>query len=55
VVLAVFLMQVFSTGFNMLLLPYGNSNFFKDFLYGVLLIAILVLKPAVSNRFGKRT
>lgn len=55
VVLAVFLMQVFSTGFNMLLLPYGNSNFFKDFLYGVLLIAILVLKPAVSSRFGKKT
>ncbi len=53
VIIAVFLMQIFSTGFNMLLLPYGNSNFFKDFLYGILLISILIVKPLLTNRFKK--
>ena len=49
IVLALLVMQVFSTGFNMLLLPFGNSNFFKDFLYGVLLISILMINPVLKN------
>ncbi len=43
VILATFILQVLSTGFHMLLLGVRGSSFFKDFSWGVLFIAILII------------
>jgi simple sugar transport system permease protein len=43
VVLAVLGLQFLSTGFNMLLLTYSGSNFFKEFAWGLLLLLVMVI------------
>lgn len=44
---ALVLLQLLSTGFNMLLLGVSDGNFFRDLVWGVLLIAVMV---ATSKR-----
>jgi ribose/xylose/arabinose/galactoside ABC-type transport system permease subunit len=41
VVLALITLQMLSTGFNMILIGTGNSNFFKSFAWGLLLLAVV--------------
>jgi simple sugar transport system permease protein len=42
VVLALVLLQMLSTGFNMLLSQFSGSNFFRDFAWGFLLLFVMV-------------
>jgi simple sugar transport system permease protein len=50
IVLAVLTLQFLSSGFNML----GFSNFFKDFIWGAVLIFIMVVNFIFNNRRAKR-
>jgi simple sugar transport system permease protein len=43
VTLALMTLQMLSTGFNMLLLRFSGSNFFRDFSWGFLLLFVMVL------------
>ncbi|MFO7635664.1 MAG: ABC transporter permease [Caldilinea sp.] len=40
VLLALVVLQFLSTGFNMLLVSFGGSNFFRDFAWGLLLLVV---------------
>ncbi|MBW7886031.1 MAG: ABC transporter permease, partial [Caldilineaceae bacterium] len=40
VILALVALQFLSTGFNMLLVRFGGSNFFRDFAWGLLLLVV---------------
>jgi simple sugar transport system permease protein len=42
-VLAILGLQFLSTGFNMLLVTYSGSNFFKEFAWGALLLLVMVI------------
>ncbi len=50
VFIAVLILQVLSTGFNMLLLGVSGSSFFKDFSWGVLMILIFVINYFLQGR-----
>lgn len=52
VVLAVFILQMLSTGFHMLLMGVRGSAFFKDFSWGVLLILFLIIGYFMRGRKG---
>ncbi len=52
VLLATFILQVISTGFNMLLLGVQGSSFFKDFSWGVIFIVILIIDRLVHRHSG---
>ncbi|OLQ93601.1 hypothetical protein BIY22_01350 [Vibrio panuliri] len=54
VAMAIVLLQLFSTGLNMLLYKTSGSNFLKDVIWGVLLLAIIVMMHYLLNR-GNRT
>jgi simple sugar transport system permease protein len=47
--ITVLILQVISTGFHMLLVGMSGSSFFKDFVWGLLLIFILIMNT-YSNR-----
>ena len=49
VVLALIALQMLSTGLNMLLVGLGDSNFFRDFAWGALLL-IVIASQAISRR-----
>lgn len=49
-VLALAALQMLSTGFNMLLLRFSGSNFFRDFAWGFLLLFVMVLTEISSRR-----
>ena len=53
VVLALVTLQMLSTGFNMILVGTGDSNFFKNFAWGVLLLAV-VSGTRMSLSFRRR-
>lgn len=53
VVLAVVTLQVLSTGFNMVLAGHGDSNFFRSFAWGLLLIVVVMLKRTKPRRRRK--
>jgi len=53
IVLALLLMQIISTSFNMLLTQYTGANFFKNFAWGALLLIIMILEYYQSNRRNK--
>jgi ribose/xylose/arabinose/galactoside ABC-type transport system permease subunit len=43
VVLVILGFQFLSTGFNMLLITYSGSNFFKEVAWGLLLLLVMVI------------
>ncbi len=53
VVLAIVLLQLFSTGLNMMLYRTSGSNFLKDVIWGVLLLSVLVLMHYLGNKGRK--
>jgi simple sugar transport system permease protein len=53
-VLAILGLQFLSTGFNMLLVTYSGSNFFKEFAWGALLLLVMVI-DALPPRRRRRT
>jgi simple sugar transport system permease protein len=50
VVLALASLQLLSTGFNMLLVRHGGSNFFRDFAWGALLLLVMTITFLLDNR-----
>jgi simple sugar transport system permease protein len=50
VVLALAALQLLSTGFNMLLVRHGGSNFFRDFAWGALLLLVMTVTYLLDNR-----
>jgi simple sugar transport system permease protein len=50
VVLALAALQLLSTGFNMLLVRHGGSNFFRDFAWGLLLLLVMTATFLLDNR-----
>lgn len=50
VVLALVALQLLSTGFNMLLVRHGGSNFFRDFAWGLLLLLVMTATFLLNNR-----
>ncbi len=50
VVLALAALQLLSTGFNMLLVRHGGSNFFRDFAWGALLLIVMTITYLLDNR-----
>lgn len=50
VVLALAALQLLSTGFNMLLVRHGGSNFFRDFAWGALLLLVMTITYLLSTR-----
>lgn len=54
VVLALILLQLLSTGMNMLLVGFGNSNFFRDLAWGVVLLLALTIPRVRRFRQGVR-
>jgi simple sugar transport system permease protein len=50
VVLALAALQLLSTGFNMLLVRHGGSNFFRDFAWGALLLLVMTITYLLSAR-----
>ena len=50
VVLALAALQLLSTGFNMLLVRHGGSNFFRDFAWGALLLLVMTITYLLDNR-----
>jgi simple sugar transport system permease protein len=50
VVLALAALQLLSTGFNMLLVRHGGSNFFRDFAWGALLLLVMTITFLLDNR-----
>jgi simple sugar transport system permease protein len=55
VVLALVTLQMLSTGFNMILVGTGNSNFFKNFAWGLLLLAVVSGSRMSFTRFTRFT
>ena len=53
VALALAALQMLSTGFNMLLLRFSGSNFFRDFAWGLLLLCVMVWAN-FESRLGLR-
>ncbi len=49
VVVALATLQMLSTGFNMLLLRFSGSNFFRDFAWGFLVLFVMVVKSISSG------
>jgi simple sugar transport system permease protein len=54
VVLSLVTLQMLSTGFNMILVGSGNSNFFKNFAWGLLLLAVASGSRMSFNRLRRR-
>jgi simple sugar transport system permease protein len=54
VMLALVVLQFLSTGFNMLLVRFGGSNFFRDFAWGLLLLLVTSI-TAWRLRHGGRS
>jgi simple sugar transport system permease protein len=54
VVLALVSLQMLSTGFNMILVNTGDSNFFKNFAWGVLLLLVVSLSRLSFGRIRRR-
>jgi simple sugar transport system permease protein len=54
VVLALVTLQMLSTGFNMILVGTGNSNFFKNFAWGLLLLAVVSGSRISFTRFTRK-
>jgi simple sugar transport system permease protein len=54
VVLALVSLQMLSTGFNMILVNTGDSNFFKNFAWGVLLLLVVSLSRISFGRIRRR-
>lgn len=54
VVLALVSLQMLSTGFNMILVNTGDSNFFKNFAWGVLLLVVVSLSRVSFGRIRRR-
>jgi simple sugar transport system permease protein len=54
VVLALLTLQMLSTGFNMILVGTGDSNFFKNFAWGLLLLAVVSGSRMSLQRFRRR-
>lgn len=54
VVLALVCLQLLSTGFNMLLAGHGDSNFFKSFAWGLLLLVVVSVNAAIGSGVGRR-
>ena len=57
--LALILMQIISTSFNMLMVGYSGATFFKNIIWGALLVALMVItcdsarrKPRTERRKG---
>jgi simple sugar transport system permease protein len=50
VFITVFILQVISTGFHMLLVGLRGSSFFKDFVWGLLLIFIFIINYFTKNK-----
>jgi simple sugar transport system permease protein len=50
VFITVFILQVISTGFHMLLVGMRGSSFFKDFVWGLLLIFIFIVNYFTKNK-----
>ena len=50
VVLALAALQLLSTGFNMLLVRHGGSNFFRDFAWGGLLLLVMTVMYLLNAR-----
>jgi simple sugar transport system permease protein len=53
VILALVALQFLSTGFNMLLVSFGGSNFFRDFAWGLLLLAVTSITAWRLQRRGQ--
>lgn len=54
VILALVTLQMLSTGFNMILIGTGDSNFFKNFAWGLLLLAVVSGSRLSWQRFRRR-
>ena len=54
VFITVFILQVISTGFHMLLVGIRGSAFFKDFVWGLLLILIFIINYYSKNRVAAK-
>ena len=52
-ILALVLMQIISTSFNMLMVGYSGATFFKNIIWGALLIALMVITYYSSRRKPK--
>ena len=53
VILALVALQFLSTGFNMLLVSFGGSNFFRDFAWGLLLLVVASITAWRIQRKGQ--
>jgi simple sugar transport system permease protein len=53
VVLAILGLQFLSTGFNMLLVTYSGSNFFREFAWGVLLLVVMLIDALPPRRLSR--
>ncbi len=53
VLLALVTLQFLSTGFNMLLVRFGGSNFFRDFAWGLLLLVVTAITAWRLKRRGQ--
>lgn len=53
VLLALLALQFLSTGFNMLLVRFGGSNFFRDFAWGLLLLVVTSITAWRLQRRGQ--
>jgi simple sugar transport system permease protein len=54
VFITVFILQVISTGFHMLLVGIRGSAFFKDFVWGLLLILIFIINYYTKNKVAAK-
>jgi simple sugar transport system permease protein len=48
VVLSLITLQFLATGFNMVLLKVTGSNFFRDFIWGLLLLLVMVINYYIN-------
>jgi simple sugar transport system permease protein len=53
VILALASLQMLSTGFNMILVNNGDSNFFKNFAWGLLLLLVVSTSRLSFRRFAR--
>lgn len=53
IALALITLQFLSTGFNMLLVRHGGSNFFRDFAWGVLLLGVMTATQLINRYWPK--
>nr|WP_245355671.1 ATP-binding cassette domain-containing protein [Rhizobium leguminosarum] len=49
-IIAVIILQLLSTGFNMLLLYVSDGNFFRDFVWGFLLLLIMSATSVLRSK-----